>query len=203
MAPVAVTIVSADPLVRSGLAARLSGLSELAVSAQVAPGADLPGAMAANRPWAVLWDLGGQEQQERLREAAAAGLPVVALVASVEQARAALALGARGLLFRDETPERLGAALLSVSRGLWAIDEALAPALLRPQATAPEEPLTPRESQVLALLSEGLSNKIIAQRLGVSEHTAKFHVNAILAKLGAGSRSEAIVRAARAGLVVL
>ena len=56
---------------------------------------------------------------------------------------------------------------------------------------------------MLALLSEGLANKAIATRLGISEHTAKFHVNAILGKLGAESRSEAIVRAARLGMVVL
>jgi DNA-binding NarL/FixJ family response regulator len=56
---------------------------------------------------------------------------------------------------------------------------------------------------VLALLADGLTNKAIAARLGMSEHTAKFHVNAILGKLGASSRAEAIVRAARMGLIVL
>ena len=56
---------------------------------------------------------------------------------------------------------------------------------------------------MLALLSEGLSNKGIAARLGISDHTAKFHVNAILGKLGAETRAEAIVLAARSGLVVL
>ncbi|HZY06001.1 MAG TPA: response regulator transcription factor, partial [Anaeromyxobacteraceae bacterium] len=70
-------------------------------------------------------------------------------------------------------------------------------------APALDEPLTPRELEVLGLLAEGLPNKAIAARLGISEHTAKFHVNAILGKVGAESRSEAIVRAARLGLVVL
>jgi DNA-binding CsgD family transcriptional regulator len=63
--------------------------------------------------------------------------------------------------------------------------------------------LTPREREVLALLAEGLSNKAIADRLAISEHTAKFHVNAVLAKLGVQRRTEAVVRAARLGLVTL
>ncbi len=62
--------------------------------------------------------------------------------------------------------------------------------------------LTPREQEVLGLLAEGLSNKLIAARLGISEHTAKFHVNALLDKLGAETRTEAVVTAARRGLLM-
>jgi DNA-binding NarL/FixJ family response regulator len=65
------------------------------------------------------------------------------------------------------------------------------------------EPLTPREGEVLRLIAEGLPNKTIAARLEISESTVKFHVNAILGKLGVESRSEAIVQAARLGLVIL
>ena len=67
----------------------------------------------------------------------------------------------------------------------------------------PVEDLTPRELEVVQLLAEGLPNKAIAKRLGVSDHTIKFHVNAILGKLGAQSRTEAVVRATRLGLIVL
>ncbi len=63
--------------------------------------------------------------------------------------------------------------------------------------------LTPRELEVLALLAEGLPNKSIARRLDISEHTVKFHVNAVLAKLDVQSRTEAAVRAARMGLITL
>jgi len=66
-----------------------------------------------------------------------------------------------------------------------------------------KERLITRWAEVLDLLAEGLANRAIAARLGISEHTAKFHVNAILGKLGVESRAEAIVRAARRGLVVL
>jgi DNA-binding NarL/FixJ family response regulator len=65
------------------------------------------------------------------------------------------------------------------------------------------EVLTPREQEVLQLLAEGLPNKTIADRLYISEHTVKFHVNAILSKLGAQSRTEAVVRATRLGLLLL
>jgi DNA-binding NarL/FixJ family response regulator len=99
-----------------------------------------------------------------------------------------------------------------VARGLVVLDEGIAAPLLRPQGggaaspaepDAPVEPLTPREVEVLQLLAEGLSNKLLGSRLGISEHTAKFHVNAILGKLGAQGRTDAVVRAARMGLILL
>ncbi len=195
--------MSGDPLARSGLAALLSGRPEVEISAQVAPGAELGAALAAHVADAAVWDLGSEGSGESLKEATGAGLPVLALLASAGQAHDAIAAGARGLLLRDASPERLAAGLAAAASGLWALDDALAPGLLRPRTLAAAEPLTPRELEVLALLAEGLSNKAIAQRLAISEHTAKFHVNAILGKLGAESRSEAIVKAARMGMVVL
>jgi DNA-binding NarL/FixJ family response regulator len=57
--------------------------------------------------------------------------------------------------------------------------------------------------EVLQLLSEGLPNKAIASQLGISEHTVKFHVNAIMGKLGAQSRTDAVIRATRSGLIIL
>ena len=65
------------------------------------------------------------------------------------------------------------------------------------------EALTPREMDVLEMLAEGLSNKMIAHRLSISDHTAKFHVNSILAKLHAGTRTEAVTRGIRLGLIKL
>jgi len=86
------------------------------------------------------------------------------------------------------------------------VEETLAHTVMRPRPPRPAalvEPLTPRESEVLQLLAQGLPNKAIAERLRISDHTAKFHVNAILGKLGAQTRTEAIVHAARLGLVLL
>lgn len=65
------------------------------------------------------------------------------------------------------------------------------------------ERLTPRERQVLFLMSEGLGNKEIAARLGISDHTVKFHASSILGKLGAGSRTEAVSQGIKRGLISL
>ncbi|HWQ12092.1 MAG TPA: response regulator transcription factor, partial [Roseiflexaceae bacterium] len=92
--------------------------------------------------------------------------------------------------------------------GLVALAPALAARLLtRPPAEAlPDpgaEPLTAREREVLDLVGQGLSNKLIARRLQISEHTVKFHLSSIFAKLGAASRTDAVNRAARQGLITL
>jgi DNA-binding NarL/FixJ family response regulator len=84
------------------------------------------------------------------------------------------------------------------------LDQAAAEPFFRREApSTPVDPLTPRELEVLNLLAEGFSNKLIADRLRISEHTVKFHVNAILGKLGAETRTEAVVAAARLGLILL
>lgn len=124
--------------------------------------------------------------------------------------------GDRGLAFgalrRDATPEEIAAALAAVAGGLITFDRHLATLLLQPspvitpsreRIAGPEEPLTARELEVLQLLAQGLPNKIIATRLHITEHTAKFHVSSILMKLGASSRTEAVTTAARRGLLML
>jgi two-component system, NarL family, nitrate/nitrite response regulator NarL len=194
-------VVSEDPLARSGLAALLAARDDVSVVGGVAPG-DLDGLrpLAAE---ALLYDCSAQDPASA--RALADALPTVALAATVSQGAEALAAGARAVLFRDAPPDRVAAALRAASAGLVALDEGLA-AWIRPPpelSRGEVEGLTPREAEVLGLLAEGLSNKGIAQRLGVSERTAKFHVESILGKLGAESRSEAIVLAARRGLVTL
>ena len=196
-------VVSDDPLARQGLAQLLAAQ----------PGIELVGERSAAEETAeddadaLVWDVGWSgEGLEPLRRVAAAGSPVIAVVAGEDQAGEALAAGARGVLLRDTPADRLGAALEAAIRGLVVLDGSLAEGWLRRPAPAGAplpEPLTPRELEVLELLAHGLSNKAIAARLGISDHTAKFHVNAILGKLGAQSRTEAIVHAARLGLVVL
>jgi DNA-binding NarL/FixJ family response regulator len=125
-------------------------------------------------------------------------------------------LGALGLgmLPRDAAPEEIITTLDAVGRGLVVMDRDLARGLAAPAvegapsaaagaADAHDGPLTTRELEVLQLLAEGLPNKIIAARLKVSEHTAKFHVASIMTKLGAASRTEAVTLAARRGLLLL
>jgi DNA-binding NarL/FixJ family response regulator len=115
-------------------------------------------------------------------------------------AREALRAGARAVLSRDAAPAQIIAAIYAAAAGLIAVPASDRESLPVAVDRIPE-PLTPRESEVLEMLGEGLSNKLIAYRLSISEHTAKFHVNSILAKLGAGTRAEAVMRGIRSGLI--
>jgi two-component system, NarL family, nitrate/nitrite response regulator NarL len=201
-----VLVVSGDPLARAGLGLLLGGQDGITVSGQVAPDEDWPGPGDPDAPHAALWDLGlGLRSGVEELRALSSGLPVVAVVADEADAREALAAGARGALSRNADGDLLAAALRAAALGLIVLEEVYARSFAPVQAepTTLAEPLTPRELEVLQRLTQGLSNKQIAQRLGVSDHTAKFHVNAILGKLGVQSRSEAIVQAVRLGLVVL
>jgi DNA-binding NarL/FixJ family response regulator len=198
-APLRVAVVSDDALARGGLAALLER-EGLEVVARVEAATAAPDAIGPAD--AVALDAGGDAAAlEALR---AIAVPVVALVETDAQASEALDAGARGAVLRSAAPDRIAAALAAAAHDLVAVDAALAPEVLRPlpRARAAGD-LTAREAEVLALLAEGLANKAIAARLGIAERTAKFHVESILAKLGAESRSEAIVKAARLGLVAL
>jgi two-component system, NarL family, nitrate/nitrite response regulator NarL len=180
----------------------LSGRSDVAIAGESRI-EDAPRAADAASAEVALLDLGPSGAAPPAF-AEAAHMPVVALAASESQAAEAVRAGARAVLFRGASADAIAAAALAAARGLAAMDAALARDWLRPpDGAAAGEGLTAREREVLALLAEGLANKAIAARLGISEHTAKFHVNAILGKLGAGSRAAAIVKAARLGLVAL
>jgi len=138
-----------------------------------------------------------------------------AVVVIADDARSARALGGsplRGWAFvtRDASGAELRAATAAAAHGFTVVPPALAAHLLstRPPAPdqeldAPPESLTPREREVLDLLAQGLTNRQIAERLGISEHTAKFHVAAVSGKLGAASRTDAVTRGVRRGLVTL
>jgi DNA-binding NarL/FixJ family response regulator len=195
-------VIGDDALARAGLRA-------LAEAAGLRVAADLPPAevedLADDEADAAAWDVGASGAGDGLR-ALAARLPVVAVLWSDEQAGEALGAGARAVLLRGRLDGRLLAAVNAATAGLVTLDEGLADSVLRPRLAPPPalaEPLTPRELEVVQLLAEGLTNRRIGERLGISEHTAKFHVNAILGKLGASSRSEAVAQAARLGLVLL
>ena len=110
-----------------------------------------------------------------------------------------------GILSVDAPPEQLVQAIIAVASGLMIFDGTLT------SSVAPTgdndvlqlDPLTARESEVLGLLADGLGNKEIASRLSISEHTIKFHIRSILGKLGASSRTEAVSRGLRIGLIEL
>jgi DNA-binding CsgD family transcriptional regulator len=131
------------------------------------------------------------------------GLPAVQLGGVAPHRRSGVS-AARGYLRAGATPAELVAAIHAVAAGLdVAGPGAGGPLRLGGEDDGTQPGLTPREVEVLALVAEGLPNKGIAQRLGISEHTAKFHVGAILSKLEAESRAEAVMEAARRGLLPL
>jgi NarL family two-component system response regulator YdfI len=151
------------------------------------------------------WNVGGWN---------AAGVPVILLVDNPgRRISEALPAGVRAVLPRNITPTEIVAAIEAVAAGLYVFHPAdidSIPALRPPQSeTGPElgepivEHLTPREIEVLQLLSAGLGNKEIATRLNISEHTAKFHVASIMGKLGAATRTEAVTLGIRHGLVMI
>lgn len=116
--------------------------------------------------------------------------------------------GLRGwsVLARDADADQLDLAVRSAEAGLVLLDLPVAATSLTSPATVAvqsSEPLTARELQVLQLVAQGLPNKGIARRLGISENTAKFHVASLCGKLGASSRTEAVTLAARRGLILL
>lgn len=120
-----------------------------------------------------------------------------------------LPLRAWGLLLPDVSEEELSAAIHALHEGLLVNSPVLLQPVLGQMMISREEQLelieelTARESEVLQLLAQGLANKQIALALGISEHTVKFHISSIYAKLGVTNRTEAVTQGARLGLIVL
>jgi len=207
----AAAIVAQSPLVRSGLAAILGGSPNLRVVAEATPAeAQILPARGVDL---VVCDVPDGTEADAVIDQAPRGVPVLALVGAGTHPMKLFHAGARGVLRRDAPADQLSAASVAVASGLCTIDESLIAELVSP-ASAPVpvveaapalDPveLTPREHQVLALVAEGLSNKLIGLRLDISEHTAKFHVNSLLEKLEADTRTDAVVRAARRGILTL
>ena len=156
-----------------------------------------------------MWDVGWEvsDDFERLADFVEIGPPVVALLPDAQLARDVWRTGARGIVDRDADAAQISATLNAVGHDLIVVDPTYSTVLpLSRAATEGDlivEPLTPRELDVVQLLAEGATNKAIARQLAISEHTVKYHVNSILGKLGAQSRTEAVVRATRAGLILL
>jgi DNA-binding NarL/FixJ family response regulator len=186
-----VLLAGDDPLAILGLARLLDEADGWSVVASV-----------EEQPDAVVADASDGSALERVR-VFSERYPVLALLEGPDGAREVLSAGARGVVARTVTGKRLARALDAVSEGFLVLEEGWVPELLRPprRALDSDETLTPRELEVLERLASGLSNKEIADRLGVSVHTVKFHVNSILGKLSATSRTEAVALAARAGLL--
>ena len=219
-----VAVVASSPVLRAGLESLLAAAPSLVVVGSVGvrrdgddESASLAELVAPLAPDVVVWVPDG----DRGRQSAVGDhddtttRPGIVLLADVADPRTvvrALRAGVRGVLPREAGVDEIVAAVEAVSAGLLALPADLAIELLG--AAAPEPAgaaaastagavLTPREREVLALLAQGLANKAIAPRLHISEHTVKAHVASIFEKLGAGTRAEAVVTAARLGILML
>jgi DNA-binding NarL/FixJ family response regulator len=219
---VTVRIVVADDhhVVRTGFAGLLDTQPDFTVVGTAADGAEAVRLCRSLSPDVVLMDvrMPGMDGIEATRQLAAgvSGGPRVLILTTFdldEYVFDALRAGASGFLLKDVTAERLFEAVRVVASG----DALLAPAVtrrlirefarLRPSASGPVPgaalgALTPRETEVLRLVAEGLSNPEIAARLVVTEETVKTHVSRVLGKLGLRDRTQAVVAAYESGLVV-
>jgi DNA-binding NarL/FixJ family response regulator len=216
----AVTIVVADDhqVVRTGFAALLDTQPDFTVLGTASDGAEAVRLSRELRPDIVLMDVrmpgtNGIEATRQLSTGTEPGPRVIILTTFDldDYVYDALRAGASGFLLKDVTAERLFDAVRVVASG----EALLAPAItrrligefarLRPERTRPAAivlaDLTPRETEVLRLLAEGLSNPEIADRLVVTEETVKTHVSRVLHKLGLRDRTQAVVIAYESGLV--
>jgi NarL family two-component system response regulator YdfI len=209
-----VFIVGASPLIRGGLQSVLAD-SRFDIVGSAADLETVSGQLVDAVADVVLVEAAAHAQEELLNALEDAEVTEeYAVVVLSEQPKTdwlsrALRAGVRAVLPREATPEQLRAALVAAAAGLVVVHPAEmsavlhAPAALSSPISELPEQLTPREREVLQMISGGLGNKEIAGRLSISEHTVKFHVASILGKLGASTRTEAVSIGIRHGLVLL
>lgn len=206
MTDLRILIVGDNPLARMGLTALLANQEGCNVVGQVAADEDLLTMLDVYRPDVVVWDIGWEIGSAFDTLGEMRDLPTAILVSRETSVAAAFHAGAKAILPQEVKGEQLVAALHAIDQELRVIDPIFMESLTSPvleMTIPPMTDLTPRELEVLQLLAEGLANKAIAQQLHISDHTVKFHVNSIMTKLGAQSRTEAVVRATRLGLILL
>lgn len=205
-------------VVRGGLLQLLDGTEGIEVVAAASGGQEAIALAAEHKPDVVLMDLempdvDGIEATRRIRQGEARGadasgadasdpaaLPAVVVLTAFSDRRrilAAIDAGALGYLLKDAEPEELIRGIEAAARGESPLDPKAAQALVaaRAEQSAPE--LTPREGEVLALLADGLPNKLIARRLEISEKTVKAHLTRIFQQIGVTDRTQAALWAQR------
>jgi DNA-binding NarL/FixJ family response regulator len=199
-----VVIVDDHAMLRAGLEQLLAGEADLEVVGKAADGAEAVGLVREARPDVVLMDLQmpGVDGVEATRQIVGEGLADVLVLTSYSDAErivGALDAGALGYLLKDAEPDEVLRGIRAVARGESPINPRAARELLgarRTTSTAAAD-LTPRESEVLALVRDGLANKQIARRLGISERTVKAHLTSTFQRIGVVDRTQAALWAER------
>jgi DNA-binding NarL/FixJ family response regulator len=192
-----VVIAEDHAVVRNGLAELLGGADDIEVAGAAADGAAVVDLVAAEKPDVVLMDismpeLSGIEATRAIVEADS-DARVVVLTAFSDRNRVieALDAGAIGYLLKDAEPSELFAAVRAAARGESPLAPKAASALVSERSERRDADLTERESEVLALVAEGLPNKLIARRLEISEKTVKAHLTSVFAAIGVSDRTQA------------
>ena len=202
-----VVIVDDHAVVRSGLSQLLSGFEDVELVGAAGDGEEAVRLCAEKRPDVVLMDLemprlDGIEATRRIT-AADPDVAVVVLTSFSDRERILRALdaGAVGYLLKDAEPEELERAVRAAARGDAPLDPKAARALLSARIErSPADELSERERQVLAMVAEGLPNKLIARRLEISEKTVKAHLTSVFRRIGVTDRTQAALWAERNGL---
>ncbi len=199
-----VVLVDDHAVLRSGLASLLTGSGDIEVVGQAGDGAEAIEVVRRTSPDVVVMDLQmpGVDGVEATRRLVADGVEceVVVLTSYSDSARivAALDAGAVGYLLKDADPEDLISGIRAVSRGESPLHPRVARQLLAARSEMPQSvDLTPREAEVLGLVRQGLANKQIARRLGISERTVKAHLTSVFQRIGVADRTQAALWAER------
>ena len=211
--PIRIVLADDHPVVREGLASMLETQPDLEIVGQADTGPAAVALVGSQRPDILLLDLelpalDGVGVLHQLRESDSRTRAIVFTVFDTDdRIIAAVEAGAAGYLLKGAPRAEVFAAVRTVAAGGSLLTPVAASAVLRRvrgETSAPDpQALTPREHTVLEQLAQGLGNKQIAAALGISERTVKFHVSAVLAKLGAANRTDAVAKAAQAGLITL
>lgn len=211
-----ILIAASSEIMGAGLEALLAAYSGLVTVGRWQDIASLVPQVEAQQPDIVLLELEWSDDETLANlEALAAAPHPPALVVLTDDAHGmwaaeALRTGVQAILPRQAQAHEIVAAIEATAVGLVALHRDTIEALLPMLSSAPrvlpgssQQALTPREIEVLSMLAEGLGNKTIAWRLGISEHTVKFHLSSIFTKLNASSRTEAVTLGIRQGLIMV
>lgn len=207
--PIRIVVVDDHPVVRAGLVTILGTQPDFLVVGEAEDAETAIRQVRALHPDVLLLDLEmpGGDGVDTLHRARESGIPVRALVFTAfdtdDRILAAVRAGAQGYLLKGSPREELFRAIRVVHEGGSLLAPVVASKLLRQvsRPTASDALVTARELEVLRLLAEGRQNKEIARHLAITERTVKFHVSALMRKLGAGNRVEVVAAAVRRGLI--
>ena len=195
-----VLVVALSPIARAGLESMLRGTDTIEVVGSVANWSEHSG----EEPDVVVAEWENGDDLSELAAGPPAALVLLADDPGLAGVAEALRAGTRAVLPKQSSVTQIVAAIEAAAAGLIVLPPGdLDGLLVTPRSASLTEPLTPREIEVLGMLAEGQSNKAIAHRMGISEHTVKFHVTSIMGKLNAGSRTEAVTLGIRQGLIML